>query len=151
MGQSVDGVAEVISRLRFSSDEGAKYSGDLLAVMDILKNTTDLYKATRLRLSNADVEVKLIYSQQTCTYSKTKSRNTLSVMLLWPKIVCNYANFCIFWHLCLHLMMCRTTSRPSATYWRRNIVTNGKRHSWYVIRGCVHESIWAGEQISLSC
>lgn len=57
MGQSVDGVAEVISRLRFSSDEGAKYSGDLLAVMEILENTTELCKATRLRLSNADVEV----------------------------------------------------------------------------------------------
>uniref|UniRef100_A0A672FSG5 Adhesion G protein-coupled receptor B1b n=1 Tax=Salarias fasciatus TaxID=181472 RepID=A0A672FSG5_SALFA len=41
-GQSVDGVAEVISRLRFSSDEGAKYSGDLLAVMEILRNTTEL-------------------------------------------------------------------------------------------------------------
>uniref|UniRef100_A0A8C2ZNE0 Adhesion G protein-coupled receptor B1 n=1 Tax=Cyclopterus lumpus TaxID=8103 RepID=A0A8C2ZNE0_CYCLU len=57
MGQSVDGVSEVISRLRVSSDEGAKYSGDLLAVMEILKNTTEQYKATRLRLSNADVEV----------------------------------------------------------------------------------------------
>uniref|UniRef100_A0AAQ4PZZ8 Adhesion G protein-coupled receptor B1b n=1 Tax=Gasterosteus aculeatus aculeatus TaxID=481459 RepID=A0AAQ4PZZ8_GASAC len=56
MGQSVDGVAEVISRLRFSSDEGAKYSGDLLAVMEILKNTTEQFKGTRLRLSNADVE-----------------------------------------------------------------------------------------------
>lgn len=59
MGQSVDGVAEVISRLRFSSDEGAKYSGDLLAVMEILKNTTEVYKGTRLRLSNADIEVQL--------------------------------------------------------------------------------------------
>ncbi|XP_072304148.1 adhesion G protein-coupled receptor B1-like isoform X2 [Eucyclogobius newberryi] len=56
MGQSVDGIAEVISRLRFSSDEGAKYSGDLLTVMEVLKNTTEVYKATRLRLSNADVE-----------------------------------------------------------------------------------------------
>uniref|UniRef100_A0A8C7XP78 Adhesion G protein-coupled receptor B1b n=1 Tax=Oryzias sinensis TaxID=183150 RepID=A0A8C7XP78_9TELE len=55
--QSVDGIAEVISRLRFSSDEGAKYSGDLLAVMEILRNTTEIYKGTRLRLSNADVEV----------------------------------------------------------------------------------------------
>uniref|UniRef100_A0A8C7XLQ4 Adhesion G protein-coupled receptor B1b n=1 Tax=Oryzias sinensis TaxID=183150 RepID=A0A8C7XLQ4_9TELE len=54
--QSVDGIAEVISRLRFSSDEGAKYSGDLLAVMEILRNTTEIYKGTRLRLSNADVE-----------------------------------------------------------------------------------------------
>uniref|UniRef100_A0A3B5MS61 Adhesion G protein-coupled receptor B1b n=1 Tax=Xiphophorus couchianus TaxID=32473 RepID=A0A3B5MS61_9TELE len=41
IGQSVDGVAEVISRLRFSSDEKAKYSGDLLAIMEILKNTTE--------------------------------------------------------------------------------------------------------------
>lgn len=58
MGQSMDGFAEVISRLRFSSDEGAKYSGDLLAVMEILKNTTELYKGNSLKLSNADVEVK---------------------------------------------------------------------------------------------
>uniref|UniRef100_A0A665WSW0 Adhesion G protein-coupled receptor B1b n=1 Tax=Echeneis naucrates TaxID=173247 RepID=A0A665WSW0_ECHNA len=43
MGQSVDGVAEVISRLRFSSDEGAKYSGDLMAIMEVLKNTTELW------------------------------------------------------------------------------------------------------------
>lgn len=57
MGQSIDGVAEVISRLRFSSDDKARYSGDLLAVMEILRNTTELYKGTRLRLSNADVEV----------------------------------------------------------------------------------------------
>lgn len=72
MGQSVDGVAEVISRLRFSSDEGAKYSGDLLAVMEILKNTTELYKGTRLRLSNADIEVQwkkdLVYSWQDVTF-----------------------------------------------------------------------------------
>uniref|UniRef100_H3DJM8 Adhesion G protein-coupled receptor B1 n=1 Tax=Tetraodon nigroviridis TaxID=99883 RepID=H3DJM8_TETNG len=55
-GQSMDGFAEVISRLRFSSDEGAKYSGDLLAIMEILKNTTELYKGNGLKLSNADVE-----------------------------------------------------------------------------------------------
>lgn len=53
----MDGFAEVISRLRFSSDEGAKYSGDLLAIMEILKNSTDLYKGNSLKLSNADVEV----------------------------------------------------------------------------------------------
>lgn len=58
MGQSMDGFAEVISRLRFSSDEGAKYSGDLLAIMEVLKNTTELYKGNGLKLSNADVEVK---------------------------------------------------------------------------------------------
>ncbi|XP_077362631.1 adhesion G protein-coupled receptor B1-like isoform X2 [Festucalex cinctus] len=54
--QSVDGIGEVISRLRFSTDESATYSGDLMASMEILKNVTELYKATRMRLSNADVE-----------------------------------------------------------------------------------------------
>lgn len=58
MGRSADGVAEVISRLRTSSDKGASYSGDILAIMEILKNTTELYKETRLRLSNSDIEVR---------------------------------------------------------------------------------------------
>lgn len=57
-GQSVDGVAEVISRLRFASDDGTKYSGDLLAIMETLKNTTDLYNVTKQKLSNADVVVR---------------------------------------------------------------------------------------------
>lgn len=33
------------------------YSGDLLAIMETLKNTTELCKANGLRLNNADVEV----------------------------------------------------------------------------------------------
>uniref|UniRef100_A0A4W6DTM0 Adhesion G protein-coupled receptor B1 n=1 Tax=Lates calcarifer TaxID=8187 RepID=A0A4W6DTM0_LATCA len=60
MGESVDGVAEVISRLRFSSDEGAKYSGDLLAIMEILKNTTELYKGTRWKNSFILVNFNLL-------------------------------------------------------------------------------------------
>ena len=77
----MDGVAEVISRLRFSSDEGAKYSGDLLAIMEILKNTTELYKGTsNQKLSNADTEVrkhKYIF--------KNKSA-------LWPKIELDFVS-----------------------------------------------------------
>lgn len=57
VGQSAEKFAEVISRLRFSSDEGVKYSGDLLAIMETLRNTTELCKANGLRLNNADVEV----------------------------------------------------------------------------------------------
>lgn len=56
-GQSTEKFAEVISRLRSSSDEGVTYSGDLLAIMETLKNTTELCKANGLRLNNADVEV----------------------------------------------------------------------------------------------
>ncbi|KAM6958939.1 adhesion G protein-coupled receptor B1-like [Aplochiton taeniatus] len=55
-GMMVDGVSEVISRLRASSDDGTKYSGDLLAIVEILKNTTGLYQGAGNRLSNADVQ-----------------------------------------------------------------------------------------------
>ncbi|CAL8372851.1 unnamed protein product [Boreogadus saida] len=55
-GQGIDGVPEVISRLRSSTDQGATYSGDLLATMEILRNTTEMYKGSSLRMSNADKE-----------------------------------------------------------------------------------------------
>lgn len=61
-GQSADKSAEVISRLRSSSDEGVTYSGDLLAIIETLKNTTELCKANGLRLNNADVEVSLRFT-----------------------------------------------------------------------------------------
>uniref|UniRef100_A0A8C4YYC2 Adhesion G protein-coupled receptor B1-like n=1 Tax=Gadus morhua TaxID=8049 RepID=A0A8C4YYC2_GADMO len=51
-GQGIDGIPEVISRLRSSTDQGATYSGDLLATMEILRNTTEMYKGTSLRMSN---------------------------------------------------------------------------------------------------
>lgn len=49
--------------MRFSSDEGVKYSGDLLAIMETLRNTTELCKANGLRLNNADVEVRQSFFQ----------------------------------------------------------------------------------------
>ncbi|KAL0962525.1 hypothetical protein UPYG_G00341230 [Umbra pygmaea] len=55
-GLMVDGLSEIISRLRATSDEGTKYSGDLLSIMDVLRNTTEIYKGTGYSLSNADVE-----------------------------------------------------------------------------------------------
>ena len=64
-GQGIDGIPEVISRLRSSTDQGATYSGDLLATMEILRNTTEMYKGTSLRMSNADKEVRLTH---TCVY-----------------------------------------------------------------------------------
>ncbi|XP_035650839.1 adhesion G protein-coupled receptor B1-like [Oncorhynchus keta] len=55
-GLMADGISEVISRLRATSDEGTKYSGDLLSIMDVLRNTTEIYKGVGYSLSNADVE-----------------------------------------------------------------------------------------------
>uniref|UniRef100_A0A8C7P4P8 Adhesion G protein-coupled receptor B1b n=1 Tax=Oncorhynchus mykiss TaxID=8022 RepID=A0A8C7P4P8_ONCMY len=55
-GLMADGISEVISRLRATSDEGTKYSGDLLSIMDVLRNTTEIYKGAGYSLSNADVE-----------------------------------------------------------------------------------------------
>ncbi|XP_015458723.3 adhesion G protein-coupled receptor B1 [Astyanax mexicanus] len=55
-GVLVDGVSEMLSRLRMTSDDGTKYSGDLLAVMEVLKNTTEIFRGSGYSLSNADVE-----------------------------------------------------------------------------------------------
>ncbi|XP_051991715.1 adhesion G protein-coupled receptor B1-like [Xyrauchen texanus] len=55
-GQLVDGVSDVLSRLRMASTDGTKYSGDLLAVMEILRNTTEIFRGSGHSLSNADVE-----------------------------------------------------------------------------------------------
>ncbi|XP_051948610.1 adhesion G protein-coupled receptor B1-like [Xyrauchen texanus] len=55
-GQLVDGISDVLSRLRMASTDGTKYSGDLLAVMEILRNTTEIFRGSGHSLSNADVE-----------------------------------------------------------------------------------------------
>ncbi|XP_051526701.1 adhesion G protein-coupled receptor B1-like [Myxocyprinus asiaticus] len=55
-GQLVDGISDVLSRLRMASNDGTKYSGDLLAVMEILRNTTEIFRGSGHSLSNADVE-----------------------------------------------------------------------------------------------
>ncbi|XP_035379713.1 adhesion G protein-coupled receptor B1-like isoform X2 [Electrophorus electricus] len=55
-GLTVNGVSEVLSRLRMTSDDGTKYSGDLLVVMEVLRNTTEMFRGAGYSLSNADVE-----------------------------------------------------------------------------------------------
>ncbi|KAK9958252.1 hypothetical protein ABG768_012424 [Culter alburnus] len=55
-GQLVDGVSEVLSKLRMASTDGTKYSGDLLAVMEVLRNSTEIFRGSKMSLSNADVE-----------------------------------------------------------------------------------------------
>ncbi|KAK2834186.1 hypothetical protein Q7C36_014887 [Tachysurus vachellii] len=44
-GVQVDGVTEMLSRLRMTSNDATKYSGDLLAVMEMLKNTTQIFRS----------------------------------------------------------------------------------------------------------
>ncbi|KAG1929599.1 brain-specific angiogenesis inhibitor [Pimephales promelas] len=55
-GQLVDGVSEVLSKLRMASIDSTKYSGDLLAVMEVLRNSTEIFRGSKMSLSNADVE-----------------------------------------------------------------------------------------------
>ncbi|XP_030644858.1 adhesion G protein-coupled receptor B1-like [Chanos chanos] len=55
-GLLVDGVSDALSRLRMTSDEGTRYSGDLQAVMEVLRNTTGIFRGAGYSLSNADVE-----------------------------------------------------------------------------------------------
>uniref|UniRef100_A0A673FS85 Brain-specific angiogenesis inhibitor 1-like n=1 Tax=Sinocyclocheilus rhinocerous TaxID=307959 RepID=A0A673FS85_9TELE len=58
-GQLVDGVSEVLSKVRMVSTDNIKYSGDLLAVMEVLRNSTEIFRGSKMSLSNADVEVRV--------------------------------------------------------------------------------------------
>ncbi|XP_048085915.1 LOW QUALITY PROTEIN: adhesion G protein-coupled receptor B1-like [Alosa alosa] len=51
-----DGVSNVILKLKTTTDQGSKYSGDLLASMEILKNTTHIFRRDGYSVRHADVE-----------------------------------------------------------------------------------------------
>ncbi|KTF89922.1 hypothetical protein cypCar_00015233 [Cyprinus carpio] len=50
-----DGVSEVMTKLRVTSSDGTSYSGDLLAIIDILKNMTEIFRRSYYSPSNADM------------------------------------------------------------------------------------------------
>lgn len=50
-------MSEVLSNVRMVSTDNMKYSGDLLAVMEVLRNSTEIFRGSKMSLSNADVEV----------------------------------------------------------------------------------------------
>uniref|UniRef100_A0A8C1SE56 Adhesion G protein-coupled receptor B1a n=1 Tax=Cyprinus carpio TaxID=7962 RepID=A0A8C1SE56_CYPCA len=50
-----DGVSEVMTKLRVTSSDGSSYSGDLLAIIDILKNMTEIFRRSYYSPSNADM------------------------------------------------------------------------------------------------
>lgn len=52
-----DGVSEVMTKLRVTSSDGTSYSGDLLAIIDVLKNMTEIFRRSYYSPSNADMRV----------------------------------------------------------------------------------------------
>ncbi|GAA6089181.1 adhesion G protein-coupled receptor B1 isoform X1 [Tachysurus ichikawai] len=50
-----DGVSELMNKLRVTSSEGTSYSGDLLAIIDILKNMTEIFRRSYYSPSSADM------------------------------------------------------------------------------------------------
>uniref|UniRef100_A0A3B3S0B7 Adhesion G protein-coupled receptor B1 n=1 Tax=Paramormyrops kingsleyae TaxID=1676925 RepID=A0A3B3S0B7_9TELE len=55
-GMQGDGISEVLAKLKATSDDGTSYSGDLLAIIEILKNMTDLFKGPSYSPSAVDVQ-----------------------------------------------------------------------------------------------
>lgn len=53
-----DGVSEVMTRLKVTSSDGTSYSGDLLAILDVLKNMTEIFRRAYYSPSSADMRVK---------------------------------------------------------------------------------------------
>lgn len=52
-----DGVSEVMTKLRETSSDGTSYSGDLLAIVDVLKNMTEIFRRAYYSPSSADMRV----------------------------------------------------------------------------------------------
>ncbi|XP_063736441.1 adhesion G protein-coupled receptor B1 [Eleginops maclovinus] len=50
-----DGVSEVMNKLRLTSSDGTSYSGDLLAIVDVLKNMTEIFRRAYYSPSSADM------------------------------------------------------------------------------------------------
>ncbi|KAG7469889.1 hypothetical protein MATL_G00133680 [Megalops atlanticus] len=51
-----DGVSEVLEKLRSTSSDGTSYSGDLLAIVDVLKNMTEIFRRSYYNPSSADIQ-----------------------------------------------------------------------------------------------
>lgn len=101
-------MSEVLSKLRMASTEGMKYSGDLLAVMEVLKNSTEIFRGSGHSLSNADVEVRMHTHTADCRSECDRSVSLTNV----------------------NALIRRTMPTASAIYYRRHIETNGRKHSW---------------------
>lgn len=52
-----DGVSEVITKLRVTSSDGTSYSGDLLAILDVLKNMTEIFRRPYYSPTSEDMRV----------------------------------------------------------------------------------------------
>ncbi|XP_069393384.1 adhesion G protein-coupled receptor B1 isoform X9 [Paralichthys olivaceus] len=50
-----DGVSDVMTKLRVTSSDGTSYSGDLLAIVDVLKNMTEIFRRAYYSPSSADM------------------------------------------------------------------------------------------------
>ncbi|KAM4567594.1 adhesion G protein-coupled receptor B1 isoform 6-T6 [Fundulus diaphanus] len=50
-----DGVSEVMTKLRVTSSDGTSYSGDLLAILDVLKNMTEIFRRAYYSPTSADM------------------------------------------------------------------------------------------------
>uniref|UniRef100_G3PME3 Adhesion G protein-coupled receptor B1a n=1 Tax=Gasterosteus aculeatus aculeatus TaxID=481459 RepID=G3PME3_GASAC len=50
-----DGVSDVMNKLKVTSSDGTSYSGDLLAIVDVLKNMTEIFRRAYYSPSSADM------------------------------------------------------------------------------------------------
>ncbi|XP_056142961.1 adhesion G protein-coupled receptor B1 [Lampris incognitus] len=50
-----DGVSEVMTKLRVTTSDGTSYSGDLLAIVDVLRNMTEIFRRAYYSPSSADI------------------------------------------------------------------------------------------------
>ncbi|KAG7254745.1 hypothetical protein CRUP_020985 [Coryphaenoides rupestris] len=57
-----EGVSDVMTKLRVTSSDGTSYSGDLLAIVDVLKNMTEIFRRAYYSPSSADMRIAVVSS-----------------------------------------------------------------------------------------
>lgn len=79
-----DGVSEVMTKLKVTSSDGTSYSGDLLAILDVLKNMTEIFRRAYYSPSSADMRVKHDAASQQGSWSSIASVHLLLTLPLEP-------------------------------------------------------------------
>uniref|UniRef100_A0A8D3CK68 Adhesion G protein-coupled receptor B1a n=1 Tax=Scophthalmus maximus TaxID=52904 RepID=A0A8D3CK68_SCOMX len=90
-----DGVSEVMTKLRVTSSDGTSYSGDLLAVLDVLKNMTEIFRRAYYSPSSADMR-NFVQSVSNLLMEENRDRweeaQLVSVMPPFSNRTCAIAN-----------------------------------------------------------
>uniref|UniRef100_A0A8C7X3Z2 Adhesion G protein-coupled receptor B1a n=1 Tax=Oryzias sinensis TaxID=183150 RepID=A0A8C7X3Z2_9TELE len=105
-GLAGDGVSEVMTKLKVISSDGTSYSGDLLAILDVLKNMTEIFRRAYYSLSSADMR-NFVQSVSNLLMEENRERWEEAQLVIF--YVCETLSK---WSICLFISVLSIHKRP---------------------------------------